>query len=378
MKLTGEWLHLYVSPSMAGKVRVLSLTQLIMTCSSLARKRWLGLGLLLGLCSFLVLTSCQQSPPEQTVVVYTAVDQVHAQPILQEFENRTGIKVKPVYDVEATKTTGLVQRLLAEKSHPQADVFWNGEFAQTLFLKDQGVLAIYKSPQAQDLSQDYLDPDGCWTAFGGRARVFIVNTRLLTPEQYPHSIFALLVSQHPGESMGISNPLFGTMATQAAALYALLGSERARDFFLQLKNRQVRVVDGNSMVKNLVAQGRLKLGLTDTDDFIEALQSKAPVECVFPDQGPGMSGTLIIPMSVALINRAPHPDTGKVLIDYLLAKEVEVQLEQSGYVNLSRRLGRPHPALQASEAIRDMPLSLVDICRQLPLAQKELREIFLR
>lgn len=57
---------------------------------------------------------------QQEVVVYTSLDKVFSQPILEEFEQQTGIKVKAVYDSEATKTTGLVNRLIAEKNSPQA------------------------------------------------------------------------------------------------------------------------------------------------------------------------------------------------------------------------------------------------------------------
>ena len=85
------------------------------------------------------------------VVVYVSVDQVHAEPILNDFAEQTGMRVKPVYDVEASKTTGLVQRLIAEKERPQADVFWNGEFAQTLRLKGLGVLARHRTPAVGQL-----------------------------------------------------------------------------------------------------------------------------------------------------------------------------------------------------------------------------------
>ena len=37
-------------------------------------------------------------------------------PILEKLEQETGIRVRPVYDVEAAKTTGLVNRLMAEKA----------------------------------------------------------------------------------------------------------------------------------------------------------------------------------------------------------------------------------------------------------------------
>jgi hypothetical protein len=49
------------------------------------------------------------------IVVYTSLDQVFSEPILKDFERQTGIQVKPVYDVEATKSTGMVNRLIAER-----------------------------------------------------------------------------------------------------------------------------------------------------------------------------------------------------------------------------------------------------------------------
>src|ERR1051326_9229542 len=50
----------------------------------------------------------------RTVVVYASQDQAYAEPILQDFTKRTGIKVRAVYDSEAVKTVGLANRLLAE------------------------------------------------------------------------------------------------------------------------------------------------------------------------------------------------------------------------------------------------------------------------
>ena len=49
------------------------------------------------------------------VVVYTTVDQVFSEPILKDFERETGIKVKAVFDTEETKSTGVLNRLIAEK-----------------------------------------------------------------------------------------------------------------------------------------------------------------------------------------------------------------------------------------------------------------------
>ena len=82
------------------------------------------------------------------VIVYTAVDQVHSEKIFEQFEKASGIRVRPVYDLEANKTTGLTNKILAEMDHPVCDVFWNNEFAQTIVLQRQGALAPYVSPAA--------------------------------------------------------------------------------------------------------------------------------------------------------------------------------------------------------------------------------------
>lgn len=90
----------------------------------------------------LSLAGCKGKESTQGVVVYTSLDKVFSQPVLEAFERQTGIKVLPVYDPEATKTTGLVNRLIAEKDSPQADVFWNSETGRTIVLRQKGVLAI--------------------------------------------------------------------------------------------------------------------------------------------------------------------------------------------------------------------------------------------
>jgi len=54
-------------------------------------------------------------------------DQVFSEPILKDFERETGITVKSVFDTEESKSTGVMNRLIAEKGNPQADVYWANE-----------------------------------------------------------------------------------------------------------------------------------------------------------------------------------------------------------------------------------------------------------
>lgn len=333
-----------------------------------------------GLMLILIITisACANSNSNRTVVIYTSVDQPYAEPILKAFQAKTGIRVLPVFDVEAAKTTGLVNRLIAEKHVPRADVFWNGEFAQTLLLKDKGVLAPYDSPMAQNIPNQYRDSEYYWTGFGARARVLIVNSDLVSLSEYPKSIFDLLSPQWPGGKIGIAYPLFGTTATHAAALYAAMGSKQARAYFEKLNFRQIRVVDGNSVVRNMVSGGQLLMGLTDTDDACGAKRKGAPIELVFMDQEHDGLGTLLIPNTVALIANASHPLEAKILIDFLLSEEVEQELVKSGWSQIPLRSIVAQTDCLSGISIKGMNLSLRDVYEQIQFAKKELTEIFIR
>jgi iron(III) transport system substrate-binding protein len=173
-------------------------------------------------------TGCTErdSPPAREVVVYTSEDQVFSEPILRDFEKETGIKVRAVFDTEEAKSTGVMNRLIAEKDNPQADVFWANEPFRAQVLKDKGIAAVYHSPQAEGIPELYKDPDGYWTGFSARARVFVVNQSV---ENFPTSILAYGDPVWHGKGV-IANPLFGTTTVQVAALFSHWGEDKAKTF----------------------------------------------------------------------------------------------------------------------------------------------------
>ena len=140
---------------------------------------WRSIAVCLAL-SFLW-SACGQSESTadapRSVTVYVSTDRVFSEPVLQEYQRRSGLTVNAVYDTEETKSTGLANRLLAEQSRPQADVFWSNEPVRTLVLKSRGVLAPYISPSAKGIPDVLRDPEGYWTGFSARMRVIAYNTK---------------------------------------------------------------------------------------------------------------------------------------------------------------------------------------------------------
>lgn len=310
------------------------------------------------------------------VVIYTSLDQVFSEPILNRFEKASGIRVKVVYDVEASKTTGLVNRLIAEKARPKCDVFWNSEIARTIALKQQGVLMPYRSPSAADIPAAFKDKEDYWTGFSARARVLIYNRSLLKAEDLPRSIFELTDPKWKGK-VALAYPLFGTTATHVAALYTVLGKEQTEAYLKALKANDVVIVDGNAVSRDVVVEGQFPLGFTDSDDVNVAVQSGKPVGLILPD-AKGL-GTLLIPNTVAMIKNGPNPKEGRELIDYLLSREVESRLAYSEAAQIPIRAGvtKPSNVLDIS-SITFMKVDYQEIAEKLNEAGRFCQTIFVR
>ncbi len=323
-------------------------------------------------------TGCRPGSDPRVVVVYTALDQIYSEPILRSFEDRTGIRVLPVYDIEATKTVGLVNRILAEGSHPRCDVFWNNEVVRTVVLKRKGLLESYRSPSASDIPDGMKDPDGTWSGFAARARVLIENTNLVPRVNGAISLLSLVEPEWKGR-VSMPYPLFGTTSSQAAALYRVLGKDRARSFFEGLRRNGVLIVDGNAASKDAVVRGEAAVGFTDTDDALVAVRQGGPVRMVFPDQADGQMGTLVIPNTVAILRNCPHPVEARQLVDFLLSREVERTLAECGSAQMPVRPGLPAP--QGVPPLKDIRAMKADWDRMadgVEAVAAELEDLFLR
>ena len=278
------------------------------------------------------LCGCNRSTARREVVVYVAVDRRDAEPILKQFEEESGFQVRALYDAEAAKTTGLVTRLVAESERPRCDVFWNNEVVQTLLLAERGLLESYRSPNSEGIPDRLRDPADRWTGIATRTRVIVYNTTLVEPSEVPRTLHELGDSKWKGK-VAVANPMFGTTRTHIAALYAEWGANATQAWLGRLLENDVRIVDGNAMVKNLVARARsdaspILVGLTDTDDVCSGQSDGEPIDFVYPDQAG--EGAFVVPATVCMIKRGPNQDAARVLIDFLVSAAAEAALTTEG------------------------------------------------
>lgn len=331
---------------------------------------------------WLVVSGCQPKS-ENSVVIYSAADREYAQPILGAFARRNeGIEVKPVFDIEASKTVGLVTRIESESSRTRCDVFWNNEIMHTLRLEKAGLLAPIRWDIPADWPKAMRSPDRTWVGIAARARILIVNRELLPADGPRPDSVEDLIDPKWKDQCGIALPLFGTTATHFAVLDTQLGKESAASFFSSVK-ANARVLAGNKQVAQAVSSGQLAFGLTDTDDALVEIDAGLPVDIIFPDQGASQAGALRIPNTVAVLKGCPHPVVAASLANFLVGEDTEGRLAMGPSGQFPVRPGHPQKSraakeLEGEDAVqpRWMEVDFNAAAERWPTLAEELDELF--
>lgn len=325
--------------------------------------------------ALLILAACspQGTEPDsiaKEVVVYVSEDQVFSQPVLERFEKESGIHVRAVYDTEEAKSTGVMNRLLAEKDNPQADLYWANEPIRAEVLRQRGVAEAYRSPAAEKIPAQFKNPDGYWTGFSARLRVLIFKDSL---ERTPSSVLDLSDPAFTGQVV-LANPLFGTTTSHLAALFVALGDSQGSEFLAGLRKNGVRLSTSNGESADQVAAGQAGLSLVDSDDAINRIRRGDPLRMAIPDQKEGGFGCFLVPNAVVLIHGGPHPEAARRLADFLLSPDTEKQLAEEDCAQLPLHPGVPGPPeLLQMEKLHTMEISYADVAQKMIEIQAELK-----
>lgn len=139
------------------------------------------LSVLLAAC--LALTGCAAPEPAASIdfapdesrrlVLYTSHKEEVYRPIVEEFEERTGIWV----DVVTGGTNELLERIARESGAPKADVMFGGGVESLASYR--GCFVPYTCAEADALEPQFRADDDLWTPFSALPVVLIYNTKLV-------------------------------------------------------------------------------------------------------------------------------------------------------------------------------------------------------
>ncbi|MFK5955438.1 MAG: extracellular solute-binding protein [Planctomycetota bacterium] len=324
----------------------------------------------------LFFAACSGETPD--LVVYCALDQDLSEPLIQDFEQRTGLHVQTQFDVERNKTVGLVSRILHEaEGNPHADVFWNNEIAHTLRLQQAGLTLPYRSPSAEGIPDQFRDADGHWTGFAARARVILYRTDADLP--VPSKLDDFLDPKYAMHG-AMAVPLTGTTLTNATVMAELRGRQAMLDWFTAVEAAGLHFGSGNADVMRRTQSGDFHWCFTDTDDAAKAIDSGYPVAVRYLEQGDGDTGVLLIPNTLCILDSGKNLDAAKKFADFILSFETEARLAHS----ISRQIPLHEGALipdgvgHPGKDFKTMQVDWEKVAAAIGDLAKDLQEAFVR
>jgi iron(III) transport system substrate-binding protein len=271
---------------------------------------WLGV----AFAALLGLAPLDAALAEGNVVLYSAHRQSIIDAMVPRFEAATGIKA----DVIKAGSGDIINRVLAERENPKADVIWSigGEQLEA----HSQVLMAY-DPADGDKIDPVFKVGTNWLPYTAIVNVFIVNKNELTPAQYPRTWMDLGKPEYKERISSARADKSGSSYMQLATVLTIYG-DKGWDVYAPILGNFV-LSGSSSAVPRFVNDGEAAVGVTLEDNAYKYVQGGGPVEIVYPEDG-----TVAAPDGIALVKNGPNPANAKRFIDWALSKETQEFLVQ--------------------------------------------------
>lgn len=283
---------------------------------------------------------------EHRLVVYTSHKEEVYRPIIKEFEARTGIWVELV----SGGTNELLDRLVQEREHPQADVMFGGGVDSLEAYAD--CFTPYFCRDWELLDPEMRSPIGLWTPFSALPVVLIYNTKLVSPQRL--TAWSDLFSPAWQGRIAFCDPsVSGSSYTGLVTLLRAVGGdvdETLQRFAVSLDGRQL---ESSGQVLDSVADGTDLVGIALEETALKRAVEGAELGLVYPSDG-----TSCVPDGGALVKGAAHEENAQRFLDFISGLDMQQRLEEQ----FSRRPIRPIQApAQTLTPLADIPLVDYDI-----------------
>lgn len=258
-------------------------------------------------------------PPPEVLVVYTSHPQEVYEPLIAEFEQRTGIWV----DVVTGGTQELLDKIADPETVPAADVLFGGGVESLAAAEEQ--FLPYVSLQTAALRADVpTAADGAWSPFSSSPLVLIYNTKLVGARYAPTSWASLRGSRWTGRIAFADPALSGSCYTALETVSQLYGTEYLADLAANLDG-QLLASSGKVLAR--VADGSFSVGVALESTVRQQMADGADLNYVYP-----RDGTTVLPDGMAIIAGTAHMQSARLFIDCMLGADVQTYL--------ARQLGR--------------------------------------
>ena len=257
---------------------------------------------------------------ENKLIVYTAHKPEIYEPIIQEFEEETGIWV----EVVSGGTSQMLELIASEDDGKKADIMFGGGVDS--LDSYSSYFEPYVSKNASNLDTSYASATNSYTVFSSLPTVFIYNTKLINYNERPQSWAMLLSGSYKGEIAFADPCTSGSSYTAMMTMLQVITLDDKNDddtLSLFMDNLGGDVLDSSTDVVTEVIAGRKTVGITTEEVARKNIANGASIEMIYPEDG-----TAALPDGCAIVKGAAHLDNAKAFIDFVSGRQVQLYLSE--------------------------------------------------
>lgn len=272
-------------------------------------------GILVALITISIFSGCSKETEE--LKIYSIIHEEETQALTDLFTKKTGI---PVTFLRAS-TGELVNRVIAEKDEPKADILLGGATSYHMQADKEGALEAYESPLSKALPAYAKSENNTWTGFCVLTLGIGVNTSRFNqkfPNQsIPKTWEDLLNPAFKGEIV-LTNPV----ASSTAYLFVQnqlqrLGWDDGWNYLLSLSELVGQFPDSGSAPAKLVGSGEYALGVSYLHALAKYNKDGFDLTLVAPPQSVGDVDC------ISIMKNTKNLSAAKKFVDFMLSKEAQ-------------------------------------------------------
>ncbi|SFB75899.1 extracellular solute-binding protein [Butyrivibrio sp. YAB3001] len=260
-------------------------------------------------------TRNDSDPDDNSLVVVSPNPIEFMTPLMQEFENETGISVNLI----SCGTTDAIEKITTDED---VDVLWGGSLLAVGSYKDY--FFSYKTLNRAIFKEQFKTVEGEFTCFSDVPSVIIVNSDIIGDikvEGYDDLLNPLLKGQ-----IAYANPLKSSSAFEHLVnmLYAMGKGdpENGWDYVKKLiNNLDGKLLDNSSEVYYGVADGKFKVGLTFEEAAVTMIKKDKHIRIVYMDEG-----VLSTPDGIYISKKSKRISNAERFVDFLTSKDAQLYM----------------------------------------------------
>ena len=263
----------------------------------------------------LALAACGGDDGEEKLTVYSGREEEYVGPLLDAFEERSGIEL----DVRYGETAELAATLLEEGENSPADLFFAQDAGALGALEKEEVFAALPESALDRVDERYRSSKGAWVGTSGRARVVGYNTEKLSESDLPPSILDFTDPRWKGR-IGWA-PTNGSFQAFVTAMRLTEEEEATEEWLRGIVANDAVVFEDNEAIRDAIASGEIDIGFLNHYYIAEAIAEEGPGYPVRGYHPPGDVGSLINVAGIGIVEGTDDSAEAEEFTEFVLSDE---------------------------------------------------------